>query len=195
MKKIISSSGAKISLITLLFFSAFDFANATNIPAIKNESSISYHVEHKLHTVDATTKDFACNISYDNSTGEVKSVTVIAAVTNFNSGNGNLDSHAMEVIEAIKYPRVSFVSNKIVRTGNDLEISGKLTFHGITKNVIFHANQSIENNKLKVEGAFNLSLDEFKVERPSMMFSKLKDEMKMNFKTTFDISEKSKSII
>jgi polyisoprenoid-binding protein YceI len=87
----------------------------------------------------------------------------------------------MEVIDAISYPKVKFTSTSIVQTGDKLKITGKLTFHGITKEITFDAMPKWESDKLTVTGNFVISLTEFKVERPSLLMIPVKDELRFSF--------------
>jgi polyisoprenoid-binding protein YceI len=87
----------------------------------------------------------------------------------------------MEVIDAISYPKVKFTSTSIVKNGDRLKITGKLTFHGVTKEINFDALPKWESNKLTVTGNFVISLTEFKVERPSLLMIPVKDELRFSF--------------
>jgi polyisoprenoid-binding protein YceI len=163
---------------------------AINISAINKESSITYKLHHKFHDVAATSKAIKCIIDYDPAKEQINSVSAVADVTSFDSGNGNLDSHAMEVVEALKYPKVTFKSTNIIVSGNELNVKGILTFHGVSKEISFKANKIRKGNTINVDGNFPLSLDAFKVERPSLMFVKLDDKMEMSFHTSFEVPEK-----
>jgi len=133
------------------------------------ESSITYQLTHPLHEIESTSKDSHCVISVDVEKKEITQVSVQVDVTTFNSGNSSRDSHAMEVIDALSYPEANFTSTNIAQYGDSLKISGKLTFHGITKDIRITATSKWTNNKLIVNGKFEISLTAFKVERPSLL--------------------------
>ena len=172
----------------LIYLSPSDIG-AINIPGIEKESSVTYKLHHKFHDVAATSKLIKCIIDYDPVKERINRVTAVADVTTFDSGNGNLDSHAMEVVEALKYPKVTFKSTSITESENNtLNVRGILTFHGVSKEIFFKANKIRKGNTMEVYGNFPLSLDEFKVKRPSLMFVKLDDKMEMSFHCTFEVS-------
>ena len=131
--------------------------------------------------IQATSKDVGCWVDLDPGKKAISHVYVQIDVTTFNSENSNRDSHAMEVIDAISYPKVKFTSTSIVQTGDKLKITGKLTFHGITKEITFDAMPKWESDKLTVTGNFVISLTEFKVERPSLLMIQVKDELRFSF--------------
>ncbi len=155
-----------VLLIGLLFI-ATPNRDAKKISAIKGESRLMYSLSHPLHKIDATTKEFICDVEI-NDAKEIQSVKVSADVMTFDSGNSSRDSHAMEVIDAFTYPEVSFISDSITTNANELSVSGKLSFHGVTKPVSFSAKAQSQNGKTTVEGKITVKLEDFKVERPKL---------------------------
>lgn len=109
------------------------------------------------------------------------------SVESFNSGNSNRDSHAMEVVEALKYPDAIFKSTSINPRGDSLKISGQLTFHGITKDIIISALPKWSDKKLIVNGNFDISLTAFHVERPSLLLIPVKDILEFTLEQTFNL--------
>lgn len=174
------------SLILFLLLGSLLSAQIKQIESVKKESSIIYRLTHPFHEVESISKDAQCIITVDIGKKEIKQVSVQVDVTTFNSGNSNRDSHAMEVIDALSYPEANFTSTNIVQYGDSLKISGKLTFHGITKDIRITATSKWTNNKLIVNGKFEISLTAFKVERPSLLMIPVKDELKFSIMQTFN---------
>lgn len=170
-------------LIGLLFI-ATPSRDAKKISAIKGESRLMYSLSHPLHKVDATTKEFICDVEI-NDAREIQSVKVSADVMTFDSGNSNRDSHAMEVIDAFTYPEVSFISDAVSTNGNDLNVSGKLSFHGVTKPVSFSAKAQSQNGKTTVEGKITVKLEDFKVERPKLALIPTDEFLYISFVVVF----------
>ncbi len=162
-------------------------AQIKRLYADKDESYIKYQLTHPLHEIEAESKDQTCVINADISAKKIKQALVQTAVSTFNSGNSNRDSHAMEVINAIQYPEARFLSDKIAQDGDSLKISGKLTFHGITKEITISAFQNWGDGKLEVDGKFAISLTEFKIERPALLLIPVNDDLKFNFKEVFEL--------
>jgi polyisoprenoid-binding protein YceI len=153
---------------------------------IKGESTISYHMSHPLHEFDAVSHDAVYRVDVDPEKGEVTSVAAVVDVTTFDSGNSNRDSHAMEVIDAISYPEVRFVSSGISKTAADsVLVKGNLTFHGVTREIVIPAEVRWSTNRLDVHGAFDLSLTEFKIERPSLLMVPVSDAVKFTVAASF----------
>lgn len=153
----------------------------------KTDSFIRYTLSHPAHESIGITKDFICGGYYDNTSKKITKLVVAAAVASFDSQNSSRDSHALETLEGTKYPKVTFVSKAIKEEGNELIIVGELTFHGIKKDITIKAKQSESDKKIILTGSFGVSLDKFKIEKPSMMGVAVDDNLVMDFKTVFDI--------
>ena len=148
---------------------------------LKDESSITYRIVHPLHEIEATSKDATYQLEVDPAKKEIVSVSATVDVTTFDSGNSNRDSHAMEVIDAISYPEVSFVSSSVTETGDSLKVTGKLTFHGVTRDIVAMAASKWSVDKIEVRGSFVLSLTDFKIERPSLLMIPVEDALRFTF--------------
>jgi polyisoprenoid-binding protein YceI len=176
----------------LLLLLAFSFVSALKAEAqirqadlIKNESWVSYRLVHPLHTIDAISKDVEYYIKLDPTKQEIKSVSAQVDVTTFDSGNSNRDSHAMEVIDALTFPDVTFSSTSIAQSGDSLSIAGRLTFHGVTKDILAAAVSKWSPNRLEVRGNFDVSLTAFNIERPSLLMIPVHDTLRFSFTSVF----------
>jgi polyisoprenoid-binding protein YceI len=179
----------KIAFIALsiLIPAALIFAQPQKYEASKNESFITYKLTHPLHEVEGISKESLCLIYADTKTKEIKNVLVKVAVASFNSGNSNRDSHAMEVIDAISNPNASFLSAGVEQNGDSIKVYGQLTFHGIKKDLVINGTTNWSDDKLIVNGEFDISLTEFKVERPSLLFLPVNDTLKFTIKQVFNL--------
>lgn len=163
---------------------AQSLVNLTNEP---KETKITYRLGHPAHTTEAESNQLQIKIEFNKDTKEITKAIAQVKVISFNSGNSNRDSHAMELIEADKYPFASFRSTKIVNNGNVLTIYGDLTFHNVTKNITINATKSILDNKLTVKGNFAVSLDQHNIERPKLLFVPTEEWLKFEFTAVFII--------
>ncbi len=152
-------------------------AQAKAVP-IKDESKLTYNLSHPLHEVESTSKEVAYKVEVDPANRVIKSVSASVDVTTFDSGNSNRDSHAMEVIDALTYPEVTFASTSITQNGDSAKVTGKLTFHGVTKEILIPAVLKWSPNRLDVHGDFSISLTAFRVERPSLLMIPVSDELR-----------------
>jgi polyisoprenoid-binding protein YceI len=157
------------------------------VEALRDESSVAYRLSHLLHTIDAVSKDVTYRLEVDEVKKEIKSVSAQVDVTTFDSGNSNRDSHAMEVIDAIIFPYTTFTSTAVVQHADSLFVTGKLTFHGVTKEVVMRGLATWMPNKIAVHGNFVVSLTAFKVERPALLMVPVKDELEFSLTAAFGL--------
>ncbi|MDZ7934868.1 MAG: YceI family protein [Emticicia sp.] len=161
--------------------------DVSKIFADKTVSKVTYAMKHPMHEWEGVSKDVNAVIVYNKSTKTVNQVVVSLKVDSFDSGNSNRDSHALEVLEGLKIPKVTFVSTKIKSNGNNLIIDGNLTFHGIVKPITISLNRKDATNNISFDGKFDVLLSDYKVDRPSLFGVKTEDIVNLKFNLNFDI--------
>lgn len=148
--------------------------------AIKGESTLSYHMVHPMHKITGVSRDFLCTVDLSADTVSSR-IKVSALISSFDSKNSSRDSHAMEMVQARKYPTVEFASESVKAEGDGYLVAGKLTFHGRTKPVSFHVTPHFQGQKVEITGGFAVKLSDFDVERPSLLFVKTEDKLTIDF--------------
>lgn len=172
-------------LILFVVFAFSPTADSRKIVADKKTSTVTYAMSHPAHDWEGVCKDVNAVIVYDDNTKTINQVAVSLKVDAFDSGNANRDSHAIEVMEGLKYPKVTFTSNKIKVDNKTLTAEGNLTFHGVTKPVTITVTRTDSDKKIALDGKFDILLSQFQVERPSLFGVKTKDEVSLSFKVFF----------
>ncbi len=180
------TTGTSVLAMWLAVIGCASFARAASPELVKDESFVTYHLVHPLHKIEATSKDIQYALDADATTKEIKRVSAQVDVTTFDSGNSNRDSHAMEVIDAISYPEVNFVSTSVAQTGDSVHVKGKLTFHGVTKDVDIAGTSAWSAGKLVLRGGFTVSLAAFNIERPSLLLIPVEDALSFDIVAAFD---------
>jgi polyisoprenoid-binding protein YceI len=178
-------------LAVVLSLSTVARAQAVDFAVDGAESSITYTIVHKLHKVSGTSKkvEGRARVLPDGKT----QVVVRVPSESFDSGNVNRDEHMKEAVEAARYPTIEL---KAVGEGVAVPASFPstvkktfkvaLAFHGqqltfdVPIDVIFES-----ASRAKATAEFGVSLDQYKVERPALMFVKVDDELKIDAKLVF----------
>ena len=171
----------------LLFLSVEVSAQERSVVAMRGGSSVSYRLVHPLHLIEATSKDVLFTATLNASSKHIDNVAAEVDVMTFDSGNSNRDSHAMEVVDAISYPDVTFRSASISEDGDTVRVAGNLTFHGVTRNISALAIATWSPEKLSVRGGFDISLEAFKIERPTLLLIPVEDTLRFSFVSVFDL--------
>ena len=149
-----------------------------------NSSFIKYSGNHFLHNWDAQNDEISGLLNIEN--GTIDNVGVIAKVKDFNSGNSSLDSNAMRVVEALKYPNVIFRSSLIEQNDDRVYLEGVLEFHGIKQNLKVEGEIESLEDHIKINMDFIIKLSDFEIKRPSLLFRKVEDEILVEINLNFD---------
>lgn len=177
-------------LFVSLFFIGWKAPVAkTKLFCLPGQSWIKYEGVHPLHQWQGATQDVNCVITYIQEKQQVAAIATSATLRNFDSRNVNRDSHALEVLDALIYPKVNFTSASIQETATGLRIHGKLNLHGVTKDIVFETHNTLDNSKLRVEGSFPVNLKDFEVAIPSLLGIKINPQIRVQFQFMFDINQ------
>lgn len=153
----------------------------TKKPLDKSKSSITYSMNHILHAWDGTSRDLN-GVVLVGAENRIEKVAIATKVSSFDSENSNRDAHLLEVVEALKYPNISFYSTSITESKKgELDVKGVLQFHGVNKEISFKANATQVKSNVQVTGNFIFLLEDFKIERPSFMLKQVDNEVKVKF--------------
>ena len=148
-----------------------------------NSSFIKYSGNHFLHNWDAQNDEISGLLNIEN--GTIDNVGVIAKVKDFNSGNSSLDSNAMRVVEALKYPNVIFRSSLIEQNDDRVYLEGILEFHGIKQNLKVEGEIESLEDQIKINMDFIIKLSDFEIKRPSLLLRKVEDEILVEINLNF----------
>jgi len=171
-----------LPLLAALFFATPAWAQ-TALDVDGATSKLTYHMVHKLHKFEGVSKKVfgRAMISPD---GKAQ-VAVRAPVESFDSGNVNRDAHMKEAVDAARFPAVELkaLTDGVTPPSSFPSTVKKtfkvqLAFHGETKIFEIPVDVTWEAaDKVHAVTSFNVSLDAYKVERPSLMFVKVEDTM------------------
>jgi polyisoprenoid-binding protein YceI len=175
------------SFVILFLLTLSPLARAQATYAVDTSlSKLTYHLVHKLHKVEGITHkvDGKAMLAPD---GRAQ-VIVRVPVESFDSGNVNRDAHMKEAVDAARFP---FVELKALAEGLiapaafpatvKKNFKAQLSFHGETK--VFEIPVEIAweaPDRVRGTTTFNISLEAFKVQRPSLMMVKVDDALVMD---------------
>lgn len=180
----------KIQLLFLFIFGFSSWLTAQQpaqikVFADKKESSITYSMKHLLHSWEGVSNEVNSVILTDEKRNTISQAAVSVKIASFDSKNANRDSHAIEATEAIKYPAISFASSAIKQNGNNLDITGTLTFHGVSKTISINAEKQMVKNKTEIAGSFSVNMKDYNIDPPSLMGVATDEEIQLSFKIVY----------
>lgn len=142
-------------------------------------SALRFEVVHKFHTVHgrAGQLEGRALVRQD----DTVAVMVRVPLSTLRTGVANRDQHMYEVLDVGKYPFVVFKGVGRLQPGGQLPsgpltLDGQLELHGVTRAVSVPVTvERRPDGALRARGRFVISLDAFRIERPSLLFVKIED--------------------
>ena len=169
--------------VILSFILTFFFQN----PSFETTaSSVTYSMRHKLHSWQGVSKDLKVATKWNEQKNEIEQISIVVNVASFNSDLSSRDSHMMEVLDGLTYPRIIFSSNSIQYTPDGLLVKGKLQFHGVERMIETKVKLEKINRKWVFTGSLPVLLEDYKVERPSLLFVKVDNLIKIDFQVVYN---------
>lgn len=153
------------------------------------ESVIDYTGSAPLHDWTGTSRSVSGTLVLDAETPDSSRAVLRVPVASFDSGNDRRDRKMREVTEAERYPTVEFRATDLQPElwGRASEgyagrwrVTGDLTFHGHTHPVEVTADVTIIDDRVQIRATFPISLTRFEVERPSILWASIGDEIRID---------------
>ena len=149
-------------------------------------SSVTYSMVHKLHSWEGVSKDLKVATKWNEQKNEIEQISIVVNVATFNSGLSSRDSHMMEVLDGLTYPRIIFSSSNVQYTPDGILVKGKLQFHGVERMIETKVKLEKINRKWMFTGSLPVLLEDYKVERPGLLFVKVDNLVKINFQVGYN---------
>ncbi|MET0638287.1 MAG: YceI family protein [Chitinophagaceae bacterium] len=105
-------------------------------------SEIGFKVKHLVvSTASGKFTSFEGTLEAANEDFSDGKVTFSADINSVNTGNEQRDAHlkSADFFDADKFPKLTFVSTSVEKTGNDFKITGDLTLKGVTRSIVVFA--------------------------------------------------------
>jgi polyisoprenoid-binding protein YceI len=126
------------SVITLAALVAPSFAFASTWEIDSSHSSAQFAVKHMMvSNVRGTFGKTAGTVNLDDKdiTKSTIEATIDAATINTNEPKRDEHLKSPDFFDVAKYPTITFKSTKVAKAGKNLNVTGDLTMHGVTKPV------------------------------------------------------------
>lgn len=152
-------------------------------------SVVKFHLSHKMHPVDGSSAQIEGKALLGED-GKVQAMVRIPAAS-FDTGDANRDSHLRETLESSKFPYVVLKAVTAlvvpVAQGKALEarLQGELDFHGVKRPIQVPAQIAFaKDGSAVVTARFPVNLEAHQIERPSLLFVKVDENVELDVKLT-----------
>ena len=101
-------------------------------------SEIGFKVKHMMFTnVSGKFETYEATITTEDDDFTKSAIEFSANIDSINTNNSDRDNHlkSADFFDAEKNPKLTFVSSSFAKAGDDYELTGELTLHGVTKTV------------------------------------------------------------
>ena len=108
----------------------------------RSHSDVAFQVRHLLSKVRGRFNEFAGTIEFDESNPDNSRVDVTIQAGSIDTAVLDRDKHlrSADFFDVENYPTLRFVSTSVTpRGGNDYDVHGDLTIHGVTRQVVLPA--------------------------------------------------------
>jgi polyisoprenoid-binding protein YceI len=160
-------------------------ASATTYSVDPAASVMKFHLHHKMHAVDGQSSQIEGKVVLADD-GKVMAMVRVPAAS-FDTGDGNRDSHMRETLESSRYPFVIFkgvtslVSPAALGKPVETKLAGELDFHGVKLPLSVPVQLVFEQDgTVTVTSKFPVNLEAHKIERPSLLFVKVDEEVQLD---------------
>jgi polyisoprenoid-binding protein YceI len=92
----------------------------------------------------------------------------------------------MEVLDGLTYPRILFSSSSVQYTSEGIFVKGKLQFHGVERMIETKVKLEKMNRRWVFSGSLPVLLEDYKVERPSLLFVKVDNKIQIDFQVAYN---------
>lgn len=144
-------------------------------------------MKNPVHVWTGICGEFTVEVEYDQKNKAISSVQVTADATTFDSGIPQRDRDALKILETKRFPTIGFVSENITPSGETLSVAGTLTFHGVSRKVVFETTQKMVGKQLKTKGAFSIKLTDYNLNPPGYFLLKTEDNIDLKFSLVFSL--------
>ena len=153
--------------------------------------TVIFNSKSPVEKIEGVNKATACLL--DTRTG---AIDFIVQIKSFVFDKQLMQEHFNEnYLESDKFPKANFkgvVTNhtaiNFVKDGeNNAEVTGKMTLHGVTKDVKFAGKISVKGGKITITSTPILLLADYKIAIPNAVKDKVSKDVKITVNTTLDL--------
>ena len=170
----------------MIILSRLSYGQSDQLRVNTNESYIKYEGDHLLHSWEGTNDNVNGLAVFDPKSKNLQKLAILLYVRDFDSQNSGRDAHALEVLEALKYPEIKFYSESIKIDNENLIINGIFDFHGKQIKKTFSASYKNQDSKWIIFGEFQLTPTDFNINLPSFLSIKMEDLLEIKYNIELD---------
>ena len=127
-------------ILSILTIASIATTQAQNWTLDNAHSSVKFSITHMLVSeTEGNFKKFTADVTSSKEDFSDVKVAFNIDVNSINTDNEARDNHLKgdDFFNAEKFPEIKFTSSKVTMKGKEMTLTGQLTMHGVTKEVVF----------------------------------------------------------
>jgi polyisoprenoid-binding protein YceI len=150
------------------------------------ESTITFFSEAPIENITATNRKASSILNI-----QTKEVAFSVPIIEFQFEKKLMQQHFNErYMESEKYPRATFVGklegfDESVTTLQPVVAKGKLTIHGITRELSIHGKMQMQHETITARAMFYVALVDHKIEVPKLLWENIAETIKITVDFTY----------
>ena len=173
-------------IFILIIITKLSYGQSDQLRVNKSKSYIKYEGDHLLHSWEGTNDKVNGLAVFNPKKKTLQKLAILLYVRDFDSQNSGRDAHALEVLEALKYPEIKFYSESIKIENENLIINGIFDFHGKQIKKTFSASYKNQDSKWIIFGEFQLTPTDFNINLPSFLSIKMEDLLEIKYNVVLE---------
>ena len=149
---------------------------------IQSNSLVEYFGNHPMHGFSGSSSSITL-LSDCNDSGTLCDLIFKVPLISLNSGNDNRDSNMLNYLNAFSYSEVSLsIADFSVREYNEEIVICEMTISGMTEEIqvpLTLLNVSKNEIQYKAESSFIISLNQFNIDIPKLLFIPISSDIKI----------------
>ncbi len=173
-----------MKIIALSLFINFIFCDYK----IDNSSSkVKYYGVHPLHEWSGTSSSIIISTNC-NEKNTICDLIFKVPIISLNSGNDNRDSNMLKHLNAFTYPEIILEKKNVeIKEYSNSNIDCSLTINGKTKKTSIPLTvKKTTSTKYVISSRFNISLSDYEIELPKLLFIPIEDKININVRLTVE---------
>ena len=178
-----------MKILITAFLAVLSFGAAAQ-KFISAESKIHFFSDAPLEDIEATNTE--ARSVFDAESGKL---VFTVPIESFDFEKKLMQEHFNEnYMETEKYPKSSFQAaindwNKLSGV-QDVEVTGDLTLHGVTKNITIPGKIDFSDDRVVVDAVFTVLLKDYKIKIPKAVFMNIAEEVEVTVHFEYEPYEK-----
>ena len=133
-------------------------AEVTRFRIQPETSELTFHATSRLMNADGRFSRFAGDVTVDPADLNTARVTVSVEAASLDTGISRRDRHLRreDFFDVEKFPAITFESLRVEGAGRRLLVVGRLTLHGVTREMRVPVDVSVAGSRLEARGQFDV---------------------------------------